>query len=187
MENQGQQQLSRVRVTQADLARVLGVRRQSVNELVKRGVLRLGGDMRIDLDEARAACASHLRPDAKTAQAVGVDGGGEDQDAGEDLEALTFQAAKTRRELAEAALAERKLAQLSGELLPREAAERAIFEIGRQVRDGLEVMRRRLAPQLAAMSSVDDCDALLAREHRELLHALSKSMAKIVPSQGVTA
>lgn len=58
------------RLTESALARALGVSRQAINDLVKRGIIPKGDDNLIDLATARQQIQNHVRPSGKTATLV---------------------------------------------------------------------------------------------------------------------
>ncbi|WP_230690847.1 hypothetical protein, partial [Streptococcus pneumoniae] len=62
------------RVSQASLARALGVTRQAVHDLIRRGVLVPDADGRFDVDRSRAQIADRVRPSGKTASAAAAMG-----------------------------------------------------------------------------------------------------------------
>lgn len=89
-----------------------------------------------------------------------------------------FDSARTREKIAVANLAEMEEKAKRRELLPLEKAQKAAFEIGRQVRDALNAATRRIAPELATAATVTDCEEILRREHAALLQNLSTALAK---------
>lgn len=175
------------RLTESGLARQLDVSRQAVHDLVKRGILSKDKDGLIDAEMAKIALANRVRPSSKTAAALAAPPPSATAQAptpsaaatdGTDNAATSYHVAKTLRETAEARMAQIKLAQLKGQLLPLEKAQKAAFEIGRQVRDALNAATRRIAPELATAATVTDCEEILRREHAALLQNLSTALAK---------
>lgn len=166
------------KLTQAALARELNVSRQAVNELVKRGVLSVDRDGRIDLELARVAIANRVRPSGKTsaaltqataapapAQAAGADDG-------EQIAITSYHVAKTLRETAEARLAQLKLAEQKGEVIRVDAVRARLANILASTRDSLLQIPARLAPVLAAESDA-------ARVHDLLQAELHQAMARL--------
>lgn len=98
-----------------------------------------------------------------------MDGGGHPDD---------YWTSRARREAAEAELAELKLAELRGLVLRREAVETATFNASRAMRDGLVNCARRLAADVATLSTPHECEQVIAREHRQLLDIWNRSMAE---------
>lgn len=85
-----------------------------------------------------------------------------------------FQAARTRREIAEANLAELKEAEQNGQLLRADAVRAAWAKRLISTRDALLQIPSRLAPVLAAESNLDTVALLLEEEIRQALFELSR-------------
>lgn len=66
-----------------------------------------------------------------------------------------------------------------GSLMDKKVAEKIIFERGRQFRDGLMTLSRRLAPEIATISSINEVEEILNREFRAIL----ESFANLPPIQ----
>ncbi len=81
--------------------------------------------------------------------------------------------ARTRREVAEASMAEMKEAEMRGKYLIKTEVDSAVFEIGRAMRDGLTNCARRIAADVAGLSKAEDCEAVIDREHRALLESMA--------------
>lgn len=120
------------RITQAEFARQQNVTRQTINEWVMRGIILLDESKLLDPDQALAAIAAARDParqgkiisgpqPSMTPAEVTTPPPAETKGQG-DLpttdEATSFHAARTRRELAMAQLAEIELAEKRGQLLP---------------------------------------------------------------------
>ena len=86
-------------------------------------------------------------------------GGEGDGDGAED----DYRSMRARRERADAMMAEIELAKVSGKVLDREPAMRAIYTKFRELRDSCMVIGRRLAPQLAAMTDAREIRIVLER------------------------
>lgn len=82
-----------------------------------------------------------------------------------------YQDHRTRRERAEALMAELELEKASGKTLDREAALRSVFAAFRQLRDSGMVLGRRMAPMLAAMT-----------DPREIRIAIDRAQADVYDS-----
>lgn len=168
------------RVTQAELARRLGVSRQAINALQNQGRIPRSPDGRIDEDEARHAIAMSVHPASKTASAVqgtlpdaaspsiGAKAGAT---VSKDPE-MSYHVAKTLREVAEAQIAALKLRAMKDELGPR-------AELDRQLRAAVvrarEFMRRevpRVSVQLVGQSR-EQMSLILADWVDEMLRRLS--------------
>lgn len=199
------------KLTESALARELGVSRQAVHDLVKRGILNKADGL-IDLEQAKAALTNKVRPSGKTASALQPDTASAapagatsvvnqtppaapnpaspiaSTDTGPGGPEITsYHVAKTLREAAEAQIARHKLALLRGEIIPKKQAERAAMLLGRQVRDALQSSRRRLSPYLASANSVAECEELLRKDHQLMLTDLAAGLAALAPTEALVA
>ena len=82
--------------------------------------------------------------------------------------------AKTRRETAEASIAELKEAELRGDLVRRAVVEREFAARLVALRESLEVLADRLSAQVAAEPDALRCRQLLRDEHRLALSAFAE-------------
>lgn len=169
------QSIAARKVRPAALARELGVTRQSIHELVQRGVVAADANGLIDADLARLALVDRLRPSAKTAQAV-ASGVPDTEAAAAAAPIGNYHVARTLRETAEARLAQLTLAERQGRLLDAAAVERSTFEFHRALRDRLTGIPDRTAPIVAAEPDVAKCHAILAEEIRTVLGDIVKSL-----------
>lgn len=85
-----------------------------------------------------------------------------------------FQTARTRREIAEANLAEMREAELEGRLIRVEVIRAAWAKRVASTRDALLQIPSRLAPTVAAQSDVDQVARVLEEELRQALAELSR-------------
>lgn len=81
--------------------------------------------------------------------------------------------ARTRLMIADADLAELKRAEATGKFLKKAEVNSTAFEIARALRDGLMNCARRIAADVAGLSSAADCEAVIDREHRALLESMA--------------
>lgn len=158
-------------ITQAEFARRHGISRQAVNDYVTRGIIALHGGL-IDEAEALQSIADKRDPARKSKLISGEqplsdppaptppapDNKGE-ADLPTTDESLSFHAAKTRRETAEASKSELQLAMLRSELINRAGAERALETAIRQIRDAVMSVPDRLALPRAHQIIVRDAIA----------------------------
>lgn len=79
---------------------------------------------------------------------------------------------RARREEADAQIAEMNAAKMRGAMLMREDVDRAMFEIGRELRDRLTACARRVAAEVASIQTAEGCEAVIDREHRIVLELL---------------
>lgn len=175
------QSIVTARASQAELARLLGVSRQAVNDLVRRNVLEVGQDNRIDVEMARVALANRVRPSSKTAQALETPAATALQPEAaaaaplqeQDSAAVTsYHVAKTLRETAEARLAQLKLAELRGDLIRAADVRSTWAKRAAALRESILQLPPRLAATLAAEPDQARCHDILQAELHTLLAQL---------------
>lgn len=146
------------RVRPARLAKLLGVTRQSVHELIERGVLNKGADGLLDLEASRAAIAARMHPGSKTSQAVGVSAppaapppasppGGDGDD---ELDDADWKTARTVRERANARMDVLRMRKMQGELAELKPLEEGFFKVARMLRDMVLNVPKRVAAEAVA-------------------------------------
>lgn len=81
----------------------------------------------------------------------------------------SFASARTREKIAAANLAEIEENALREKYILKTEVESAIFFAGRQLRDNMTNCAGRLGAELASLSTVDECEAAVYREHRAFL------------------
>ena len=79
---------------------------------------------------------------------------------------------RMRREEADAQIAEMNAGKMRGTMLMRQDVDRAMFEIGREVRDRLTSCARRIASEVASVATAEACEVIVDREHRIVLELL---------------
>lgn len=79
---------------------------------------------------------------------------------------------RSRREEADAQIAEMNAAKMRGTMLMRQDVDRAIFEIAREIRDRLTACSRRIASEVASIQTAEGCEQIVDREHRIVLELL---------------
>lgn len=89
-----------------------------------------------------------------------------------------FQQSRANREAAEASIAELELARRRKEVVRRDAVERAGFDAGRGLRDAVVAGARRMAAEVAPLTTAAECETVLARELRLLLEAFVTDLRK---------
>jgi hypothetical protein len=94
-----------------------------------------------------------------------------------------FTAVRTRRELAEAQMAEIELAKASGKVLDRESTLRAVYTKFRELRDDAAGIGRRAAPLLAPLSDAREIRVLIDREVSAAFHAFAKRQLQAMADQ----
>ena len=77
--------------------------------------------------------------------------------------------ARTRLMIADANMAEMKEAEMQGKLRKKIEVDSKAFEVARALRDGLTNCARRIAAEVSALNSADECEAVIDREHRTMM------------------
>jgi phage terminase Nu1 subunit (DNA packaging protein) len=100
-----------------------------------------------------------------------------------------YDSSRARREAAEAALAEMKEAEMSGKFLLKSDVDAVMFSVARAVRDGLTNCARRIAADVSALPTAEECEVVIEREHRLLLASMAHTLnAKLgVDAEGAPA
>ena len=73
-------------------------------------------------------------------------------------------------------MAELKLAEQAGKFLLKDDVEAAAFEIARSLRDGLNNSARRIAAEVASLTTTEACEEVIDREITALLGSMSQSL-----------
>lgn len=172
--------MSSKQLSQNAIGRALGLSSAAIVKLKKQGMPVDSVEAAQEWRVARQSIAKR-KPEPAQSQVVGGDtframiqASQVNPDSGELLE--THDQARTRREIAEANLAELKEGELSRELVRRADVDRAAFEAARALRDGLTNCAKRLGATVAVLATPEECAAAIEREHRALLQSWSKTM-----------
>lgn len=175
------------RLKKAALARELGITRQSLGELIQRGIISADADGLIDADLARHALRERVRPGAKSAigaaaapasrsrqpSARGHAADHGDDPMPDDDTSASFQVARALRESEEARIAKIKRLQLEQTLIERQPATTAVYTAFRSLRDSLAPVGRRIAPRAAGMTDLIELQRLIDDEIRQALHTFA--------------
>lgn len=156
------------------LAKLLGVSGQAVRKAHAAGRLSsIGG--KFDPAVARIQWeANRKRRRADQVRSAATGGGtASGKTRGGDGEGSAYWDAKTRREAAEASIAELKEAELRGELVRKAVVEREMASRLVALRESLEALADRLSALVAAESDAQACRRLLRDEHRIALAAFA--------------
>ena len=167
--------------TIAEWAKLVGISRQSGYEAVTRCEIPVT-DGKVDADYASHLYEKNTRKRANSnrsdplaieaqpgaAAGAGGTGGKEPKPPG----IPGYDSSRARREAAEATIAEMKLAEQAGKFLVKADVDSAVFEVARALRDGLTNCARRIAADVAPLSTADECEAIIDREHRALLESM---------------
>ncbi len=172
--------------TIAEWAKLVGISRQSGYAAVERCAIPVT-DGKVDPDYATHLYqkntrqrANGNRPDplANGTQPVPPAGAGGAGGPESPAKIPGYDSSRARREAAEATLAELKLAEQAGRFLVKEDVDSAVFEAARALRDGLTNCARRIAADVASLTTADECEAVIEREHRALLDSLAHTLGE---------
>lgn len=155
---------------------MLGVSRQGIHDLVKRGIIEEDADGQINIARAKTAIAQKLAPGSKTSAHIAEATGQPASQAPEGPQpedATNYHVAKTMREIAEARIAKLKADELEGQLVRLEAVKREWSGIAARIRETLLQMPDRLAPVLE-MRPLGFVRQTLDTEIRAALQGLSE-------------
>lgn len=157
------------RITQAELARRLNVSRGAVSKAVSGGRITPDDDGLFDPLEAEMQWMANTRPSLKRQSATS-----KIAKAGQHA----YAQARARKETALASMAELRLAQANGDLIPREAVEFALNDHVATLRGLLENMPDRLGPIILPMKDLDSISAAIAEATDEILMELWSAMER---------
>lgn len=161
----------------SEWAKALNISRQSAYDAVKRCEIPVADGM-VDSDYATMLYQRNTRGrangkrDPMAANSSAAQGAAEPAAAGQ-----SYDSARARREAAEASLSEIKLAEANGKYLVKDDVAAAVFKISRSLRDGLMNCARRTGAEVAALTTAEECEAVIAREHRALLESMYQALS----------
>lgn len=161
------------RMSQAELARDLGVSRQAINKLVKKGVIKVGRDRKINAHEARKAIGAHVHPTGKTVEALDAPTHAAEEST------LSYHVAKTLREATEAKLAMLKYEELKDNLMRSDVIRNEILEAGLAVSNRLQQMASSLAPIVTAETDQNANHELISEYVHQSLTSLVAVLEKM--------
>jgi len=192
-------ELTSLRVTQAELARMFGVSRQAVSQWVKKGILSFGPDGRIDPRHAASQVLKKTDPgrlrakllkstsDNETAlrkrvaeleaQLEGADDAPDKGDTGD------YHKARARTEHFKSLAAEREYMKSMGELLRTDEVCDAVSSAATALRVRMEALPAVLGPMLAPVQSEDEVTAILAQEIERALTELAAKFKAVAGEQ----
>lgn len=184
------------RINQAQLARLCGVSRPTINKLVSKGIVRLDDDGLLDPDAAITAIAAHAdQSQASTRDTIAariasgkiqVDPNAAPvmpqapapkpapmQEPGAEI--TSFQIARALREKF-AALNERLEYETNrGDLIPRAAVKLQVFGLARSAQESLRAIADRIAPLVAAESDAHTCHQIIDAEIRIVMRQIAEA------------
>ncbi len=158
------------------LAHMLGVSRQAVDKAHATGRLSSTGG-KFDPTVAKIQWETNrrrrpARPKDPAGGAAKIDAAGQSPSG----EGSGYWVSKTRRETAEATIAELKLAELAGTLVLREEVDRMLFGAARVMRDQMLAIAPRLAATLAPISDASVIELRIGDEIRVALAAFAQQL-----------
>lgn len=160
-------------------AESIGIARQSGYDAVKRCAIPVT-DGKVDPDVANLLYAKGTRARANGKNAAFPAGAGEkkaaETPAGAAPTGTRYDISRAAREAAEAEMAQMKLAEMQGKYLLKTEVADVIFEIARALRDGLTNSARRIAAEVASVTSAEECEEVIDRENRALLETMTHSL-----------
>jgi hypothetical protein len=164
--------------TIAQWAKSLGISRQKGYTAIERCGIPVT-DGKVDVEYATLLYqrntrgrANGKRPEPLATPSAPAPGGAESE-----ARIPNYDSSRARREAAEAHLAEMKESEMSGKFLVKADVDAAVFEIARAIRDGLTNSARRIAADVSALSTAEECEVVIDREHRLLLKSMAHTLA----------
>ena len=178
-----------IAVTQAEFARIIGVERSYVTALKKSGRLVLNEIGNVLVEESKARIAITADPgkagvadmhakkrgqtnatvDGKKAPKPEIDDGQDDEPG----QTPDYQAARARKELANAQLAEMEVRQKAGDLFDAAEALAIVADAGTVFRTALDSRRPLFVSQLAMMTDEAEIRVFIEEQDEHLLADLS--------------
>lgn len=110
-------------------------------------------------------------PDAPSHADTGF---GQAAQAGPSGKNATYMQAKTAREVYDAKMAQLDYEREIGKLIKKQEVDSALFEISRSIRDGLTNCARRIAAEVSGLTTAEDCEVVIDREHRAILENMTR-------------
>lgn len=157
------------RISQAELARRLNVSRGAVCKAVKSGRIAPDDEGLFDPTEAELQWIANTRQTAQRETATpktGATSGG------------AYAQARARKEHALARMAELRLEQATGKLIPKADVDFALNDYGSTLRGLMESLPDRLAPILLGLRDLESIHSALAAAADEVLTELSENMER---------
>ncbi len=156
---------------QTDLAKLMGVSQPAVSQMVKKRIVRVEADGKILLEQAvedwhTQVNVGQQRPFRRM--------GATTPSSREHME--RYRIARTRREIAEAALAELKLQKALGQVLDADVVRKALADVALATRDRILSVPRRVAPELAGVQDEAEIADKINAEMENSLLALSENV-----------
>lgn len=170
--------------TIAEWAKLVGIARQSAYDAVSRCEIPVT-DGKVDAEYAtllyerntrKRANGSRPASSAPGLPPAGLAGAGGAGGTEPPAKVPGYDSSRARREAAEAEIAELKLAEQAGRFLLKSDVEAAAFEIARALRDGLNNSARRIAAEVASLTTSEACEEVIDREVTALLGSMAQAL-----------
>lgn len=184
-------------VTQAQFARILGVSPAHITRLKQAGrLVVVDGRVLVEQSRQRIEGTGGMRPDvadrhaqrrkprqaAQAAAGEAIAAADESMTIGAARDLLARSKARREAALAEKEELERDL--LAGRLVDRAAAERAMRDLGAQVRASLDTYADQVAPLVAPIADLNEVHAILAEQCRNVLVEVGEALRKQQEAMG---
>jgi hypothetical protein len=172
-------------LTQADYARHRGVSKPAVSKAVRAGRITLTAEGMIDATAADAQWARNSRVRAGAGRSPSTGAAAPPQEDGADAKPGTddYWASRSRREAAEAELAEIALAEKNNEVIQVKAVDAAWAQAMAAVREHLTQISARVGSTIAAETDPIKVEQMLADEHHNALNLLAMPAALGKPAR----
>jgi len=159
--------------SQAEFARQYGYSKAAVSQFKNEGRIVFASPGRVDFEATKKRIFDTSDPrrndvSDRHAQKRAITNDNSGASAG------SFQNARTVREKYLALQAKLDYEVNSGLLVEKSVVDKIVFERARQMRDGMMVCSRRIAPEIAGKTDITEIEGVIAREFRALLESFSK-------------
>jgi transcriptional regulator with XRE-family HTH domain len=166
-----------MRCTKAELARRLGVSRQYIDKLISHGIVKIGSDKKIDVDEAMAAIEKYRDPTKEHVRKIN-----QKKKSGEikieDTKDLAYAEVKTYSEYLKARKLALEYQEKKGELISIADVQKTFFELGKLMRERLMGSVHKIKTAVADEDDPDEIAKIIEAEFEEILLELSSSAEK---------
>lgn len=163
----------------AEWANTLGISRQAADRAIKRcGIARENN--KVNGDAATALYHKNTRPRANEDKqrssaplplanaSAGV--------AAEPADIPPYDVSRARREAAEATRSEIRATELADTFLDRADVASCALEVVKAMRASLQDCARQMALAVAPLTTADECETVIEREHRALLESMVRAL-----------
>jgi transcriptional regulator with XRE-family HTH domain len=148
------------RLTQAELAKALGVNKSSVTRAVRAGRVTPGADGLFDLEEARKEWRANTRLHLPR-------------------EAGGYEYWRQQKVAYQARIAELDFRRKAGELFEKERVDYALLDVATSFRVAMEALADRLAPIVAPLTDQDEIRRIVKHELERIVADLEAHVARV--------